>query len=346
METLWFWLVSALLAGYVILDGFDLGAGILHLAVARGDAERRSVLRSIGPYWDGNEVWLLAAGGTLVFAFPRLYASSFSGFYLPLMIVLWLLMLRGVAIEFRGHLRSPLWRSLWDAVFCAASALLAVTLGAALGNVVRGVPMDERGVFFEPLWTDFRLGPPTGILDWYTVAVGVAAFITLAEHGALWVAGKTEGGPRRRARAAARLLWWALAASTILITWITFEVQPHVGRRLSEAPWGYGWAALALAGLGGIRWFLRQGDEAKAFLCSCAHIAGMMASAAFGLYPYVLPANTDPALGLTVAGAAGPSYGLRIGLRWWIPGMLLAVGYAAYQYHGFRGRVRLEEEGY
>jgi len=142
MGTIWFWLVAVMIVIYVLLDGFDLGAGTIHLLVAKTDEERRQVLGSIGPVWDGNEVWLLAAGGTLYFAFPALYASAFSGFYLPLMIVLWLLILRGASIEFRNHIKSAVWDPLWDFLFWASSLLLAVVVGAALVNVVRGVPMD------------------------------------------------------------------------------------------------------------------------------------------------------------------------------------------------------------
>ena len=202
METIWFCLVAVMLAIYVVLDGFDLGAGVVHLLIARTDDERRAVLRSIGPVWDGNEVWLLAAGGTLYFAFPALYASSFSGFYLPLMIVLWLLILRGISIEFRNHIESLVWHPLWDAVFAGSSALLAIFFGAALGNVVRGVPLDRAGDFFLPLWTDFTAGPDAGILDWYTVLVAVAALLTLTVHGALWLALKNRGrAPRACPRA-------------------------------------------------------------------------------------------------------------------------------------------------
>ncbi|HEU5452606.1 MAG TPA: cytochrome d ubiquinol oxidase subunit II, partial [Terriglobales bacterium] len=175
METVWFVIVALMLAAYVVLDGFDIGADILHLVVGRSDGERRLVLRAIGPVWDGNEVWLLAAGGTLYFAFPLLYASSFSGFYLPLMMVLWLLMLRAIGIEFRVHSLSPVWRAFFDGVFSLASILLAIFFGAALGNVVRGVPLGADGYFFEPLWTEWRIGPQPGILDWYTVLAGVVA---------------------------------------------------------------------------------------------------------------------------------------------------------------------------
>src|SRR5712691_11068956 len=176
METLWFCLVAGMIATYVVLDGFDLGAGIVHLLIARTDGERRQVIGAIGPVWDGNEVWLLAAGGTLFFAFPALYASAFSGFYLPLMMVLWLLVLRGMALEFRHHISGPVWAPFWDVIFCFSSGLLAVFFGAALGNVVRGVPLDAQGRFFESLWTDFQLGPDSGILDWYTILIGVSAF--------------------------------------------------------------------------------------------------------------------------------------------------------------------------
>src|SRR3984893_11360612 len=154
METVWFCLVAIMVAVYILLDGFDLGAGAIHLLVAKTKEEKRQVIASIGPVWDGNEVWLIAAGGTLFFAFPVLYASSFSGFYLPLMIVLWLLILRGISVEFRSHIAGGVWSPFWDLTFCLSSALLAIFFGAALGNVVRGVPLDAQGYFFEPLWTD------------------------------------------------------------------------------------------------------------------------------------------------------------------------------------------------
>src|SRR5216684_4018685 len=159
MLFVWFWLVALMITGYVVLDGFDLGAGVLHLLIAKTDQERRTVLRTIGPVWDGNEVWLIAGGGTLYFAFPWLYASAFSGFYLPLTIVLWLLILRGIGIEFRAHIENRVWQDFFDAIFSISSILLAVFFGAALGNVVRGVPLDATGYFFEPLWTNFNLGP-------------------------------------------------------------------------------------------------------------------------------------------------------------------------------------------
>ena len=193
MSTIWFMIVAVMVAIYVVLDGFDLGAGAVHLFIAKDDAERRTVIRAIGPVWDGNEVWLLAAGGTLYFAFPQLYASGFSGFYLPLMMVLWLLMLRAIGIEFRAHVQEQVWRGFFDTIFGVSSILLAIFFGAALGNVVRGVPLNPDGYFFEPLWTNWRVGAQNGILDWYTVMCGVVALVTLVVHGSLYLATKTEG---------------------------------------------------------------------------------------------------------------------------------------------------------
>jgi len=185
MEATWFCIVSVMVVMYVIFDGFDLGAGIVHLFVARTTDERRRIARSVGPVWDGNEVWLLAAGGVLFFAFPRVYATSFSGFYLPLMMVLWLLILRAVSLELRHHLGGPVWGVLFDKTFGIASLLLVVFFGAALGNVVRGVPLDAEGQCFEPMWTDRSTTGRTGILDWYTLLVGFTATAALAHHGAL-----------------------------------------------------------------------------------------------------------------------------------------------------------------
>jgi len=204
MPALWFWLLAVLLAAYAVLDGFDFGVGMLHFVVAKTRDERDTLLRSIGPVWDVNEVYLVAAGGTLFGAFPVLYATAFSGFYLPLMIVLWLLLFRSLGIELRHHIDNLLWHQLWDVAFSASSALLAIFFGAALGNLVRGLPLQPNGDFFEPLWTDFRVGDETGILDWYTLLVGVTATASLGLHGALWLGWKTDGALAQRADGLAR----------------------------------------------------------------------------------------------------------------------------------------------
>jgi cytochrome bd ubiquinol oxidase subunit II len=345
LETIWFCLVALMIAAYVILDGYDLGAGIIHLFVARSDDERRQVLKTIGPFWDGNEVWLIAGGGTLYFAFPALYAASFSGFYLPLIMVLWLLILRGISIEFRSHVESPVWRPLWDTVFGGASTLLAIFFGVALGNVVRGVPLDASGFFFLPLWTDFTIGGELGILDWYTVMVGLAAFATLIVHGALWVTLRTDGPLEQKSRILAGRAWWFVLVMVAAITAVSFQIQPQLSASFATHPWGYMIPATALAALVLVRvWVERK--ALAAFLASCVFIAAMLSSAAFGLYPYVLPSRIDPRFGLTVSNAAAAGYGLRIGLAWWIPGILLAIAYFVFTYRRFAGKVHLGDEGY
>src|SRR5579864_2575792 len=223
MPTLWFILVAFMLTMYVLLDGFDLGAGIIHLVAARTDTERRFILGAIGPVWDGNEVWLIAAGGTMFFTFPLLYASSFSGFYLPLIIVLWLLMGRGVSIELRSRISNPVWRSFWDGMFFLGSALLAIFYGAALGNVIRGVSLNAQGYFFEALWTDFNpFSPDPGILDWYTILTGLLAFAVLLVHGANYIAAKTDGAVNERARRISRVGWLITIPLAILASLATF----------------------------------------------------------------------------------------------------------------------------
>ncbi len=339
LQILWFCLAAIMIAGYVVLDGFDLGAGAIHLFVARNAAERKLVLRTVGPVWDGNEVWLLAGGGTLFMAFPSVYAASFSGFYLPLMIVLWLLILRAISIEFRNRIDSPVWAPLWDGGFCVSSALLAVFFGAALGNVVRGVPLDASGYFFLPLWTDFlpthAPGSRPGVLDWYTILIGVLALAALVEHGSLWVRYKTSGELSVRAGAAARGIWPLLGLLTLGATAASFYLQPQIPANFRAYPWGAIFPLLAIAGFAG----MRQRAELVAFLSSCAYLAGMLTSAAFGVFPYVLPSEPTPAMGLTIYNAATADYGLKVALGWWIPGMLLVAVYSIVVYRKFAGKV-------
>jgi cytochrome bd ubiquinol oxidase subunit II len=346
VETLWFVLVAFMLTMYVLLDGFDLGAGAIHPFVAKDDTERRLVLRSIGPVWDGNEVWIIAAGGTLFFSFPLLYAASFSGFYLPLIIVLWLLMIRGLSVELRSHIESPVWASFWDGMFFVGSSLLAVFYGAALGNVVRGVPLGENGYFFQSLWTNFSPTNPTpGILDWYTILIGLLALVALIVHGASWVAVKTEGELNARARRAARIGWLALVALTAITTVATFSLRPGMLSSFTERPWGFVFPALAVAGLVLVGYFGFKRRDRATFLSSGAYIAGMMASTAFAIYPNVLPA-VEPENSLTVYNASGSAYGLAVGLVWWSIGMALAAIYFVLIYRLFRGKVSLEDDGY
>jgi len=343
MATIWFMIVAVMVAMYVLLDGFDIGAGAVHLFIARNDTERRTILRAIGPVWDGNEVWLLAAGGTLYFAFPLLYASSFSGFYLPLIMVLWLLMLRGIGIEFRSHLNDGLWSSAFDFIFSVASILLAIFLGAALGNVVRGVPLNADGYFFEPLWTNFMVGTNNGILDWYTVTTGVVALVTLVVHGSSYLATKTEGDLNGRSRQVARVLWPVQVLLTGVSLVATMYVRPGVVNNFVKWPIGYVIPLIVVAGLLYLFIAQRQKNDKGAFLASCGYIVGMLVGAAFALYPTVLPASTDPNYSLTIYNTATGTHGMQVGFVWWGIAMLLAAAYFVFIYRMFRGKVRVEE---
>ena len=340
METVWFCLVAFMIVAYVVLDGFDLGAGILHLLIARTEPERQIVLRVIGPVWDANEVWLIAGAGTLYFAFPLLYASGFSGFYLPLTIVLWLLILRGIGIEFRMHLGSAVWRGLFDGFFALSSLLLAVMFGVALANVLRGVPLRADGYFFEPLWTDWRVGPEPGILDWYTVIGGATALAALAMHGATYLALKSEGDLNVRAHRLALRIWTPLLVLTALSLVATLEVRPQLLDNY-RMHWINGLIPLtAVASMVALPVFVRRRSELAAFLSSGIYLAAMLAGAAAALYPIVLPSSGDSSRSITIFNAAAGRYALSVGLWWWTGGILLAVGYFVFVYRMARGKVR------
>jgi len=324
---------------FAVLDGFDMGVGIVHLIVARTDSERRALLESIGPVWDGNEVWLIAGGGTLFFAFPAAYASGFSGFYLPLMIVLWLLILRGIAVEFRNHIASPVWTPFWDVVFAGASGLLALFFGAALGNVMRGVPLDAHDSFFLPLWTNFRIGPDPGVLDWFTITLGLASVAVLTMHGALWVAIKTHGDLKIRARRFSSVAWTIVVLMTAALLIIVPLTLTHFAGRYADHPWGFIFPVTALCSLAGVKVSSRAGRDRATFLCSCAYVLTMLAAAAFGHYPYLLPSISDANDGLTIYNASASSYGLGIGLLWFIPGMVLVGSYFTFAYRYAAGKL-------
>jgi len=345
MATLWFCIVAVMLAAYVILDGFDIGTGAIHLFAAKSDDERRKVLRSIGPVWDGNEVWLLATGGALYFAFPQLYASSFSGFYLPLIMVLWMLMGRAIGLEFRSHIEGPVWKKLCDSVFAVSSILLAIFYGAALGNVVRGVPLAADHYFFLPLWTNWRVGPNPGILDWYTVLSGVVALVALSLHGAHWVALKTDGDLQQRVRKASLILSPALLVLTLLSLIATLSIRPEVLRNFKLAPIGY---IIPLAVFGSVVLmflFTRRGNDKGAFLASSTYLTMMLVGVAFALYPIILPASTGEQFNLTIANSVTSAYAMKVALVWWTFGIIIALGYFVYVYRMFKGEVSLTGSG-
>jgi cytochrome d ubiquinol oxidase subunit II len=341
MGFVWFWLVAVMIVGYVVLDGFDLGVGVLHLFLVRTEAERRMTLASIGPVWDGNEVWLLAGGGTLYFAFPLLYASAFSGFYLPLIIVLWLLILRGVSLELRNHLNMGVWQTLLDGVFGLASLLLTIFFGAALANVLRGVPLQADGYFFLPLWTNWRPGVAPGILDWYTVIGGLVALVALTMHGALWLSLKTTGELEQRARRVVNPLWAALLCLTIASLVATMAVRPASLDNYVHYPVTFIVPVGVVASLAAVWLWNRNGQALKAFLASFAYLFFMLAGACWGLYPTLLPATTGADRDITLERAISGPHTLAVGLAWWGFGMALAVAYVVFVYGKFRGKVVL-----
>jgi cytochrome d ubiquinol oxidase subunit II len=272
----------------------------------------------------------------LVFAFPRLYSAAFSGFYLPLMLVLWLLILRGVSIEFRSHQANPLWRSFWDATFALASTAMAFLLGVSLGNLIRGVPLDASGYFRAPLFTNFRTRPDPGALDWYTLLVGLFAAATLAGHGALFLTWRTEGIVHQRSARIARRCWVAVGLLAALSTAATAFVQPMLFDALLARPWTWPLVLLVLAAAGLLCWSLLRARELAAFLASSAAIAGMLALTAAEMFPIILPSTIDPAYHLTAFNAATGGKALWIGLAWWTPAIALAIAYFAYLFRLFR----------
>lgn len=346
MGTLWFWIVAAMLAAYIVLDGFDIGVGIVYPFVARTEEERQHALRAIGPVWDGNEVWLIAAGGTLFFAFPLLYASAFSGFYMPLMIVLWLLILRGLAIELRMHSGDALWHTLFDGLFFFSSAALAIFFGAALANVIRGVPIGPDHYFYLPLWTNWRTGPNPGILDWYTVTGGVMAVLALSIHGALYLSLKTEGHLERRARFWAKRLLPLVMLCTILAIPATVLARPDSLHNYRIYPAAFLAPFAVVASLAALALALRKGSEFWAFFCSCAYLTAMLCGAAAGLFPVLLPSTGPNSESITIANALAGPHTIRVGLAWWVFGILLALLYFGIVYWLFRGKVTHQAEGY
>jgi cytochrome bd ubiquinol oxidase subunit II len=343
MTAVWFALVASMLTAYAVLDGFDLGAGAIHLLVARTEEERRLILRSIGPVWDGNEVWLVAAGGTLFFAFPALYASSFSGFYLPLNIVLWLLMFRAVGIEFRSHVDARVWRDFFDGAFGLSSALLAIFFGAALGNVIRGVPLQPDGTFFEPLWTNWRVGADNGILDWYTVLCALLVLAAVVVHGMSWVALKTEGALRVRSRLVAIGAMAPVVFLSLITLVATISIRPQLLANYRQHAVGIVIPVAVVASVASFVYFWIRGRDLAVFLSSCAFMASMLAGVAFALYPRVLPASTNDAYSLTIYNTAAGPYSLNLGVYWWSAGMVIAIVYFVVVYSSFKGKVRVRD---
>lgn len=330
LNTAWFVLLAFTLAVYAVLDGFDLGLGTIHLLLGRTREERARLIESIGPVWNGNEVWLLAAGGSMVVAFPNLYAASFSGFYLALMLVLWLLLLRGLGIEFRHQIHHPMWEDAWDVIFSVSSMLLALLFGVALGNVLRGVPLNEAG--------EFR-GTFALMLNPFAIVGGLLAVATLALHGASWAAMKVDGDLQLRARRFARALWYPTAAFLLAMIAASFIARPDFTRNFLDYPFLLIWPAIAIGGLIVNMMAVRRGEDGRAFLASGAFIAGTLASVSAGLYPVLLPATPGSGVaGLDIYNAAAPPHSLQIALILYLVGLAIVTVYLVHVYRVWQGR--------
>ena len=328
LNSAWFVLLAFTLAVYAILDGFDLGLGTIHLMLGRTRQERERLIDTIGPVWNGNEVWLLAAGGSMVVAFPNLYAASFSGFYLALMLVLWLLLLRGLGIEFRHQIHHPMWEDAWDVVFAFASALLALLFGVALANVLRGVPLDADGVF---------RGTFAVLLNPFSILGGLLSVATLALHGACWAALRTDGDLQRRARRFASALWIPSAVLVIAMVGASFVVRPDFSRNFISQPLLFVFPLAALAALAINRIATARGESTRAFAASSAYIAGVLASVAAGLYPVLLPASGS-GTPLDIYNAAAPPQSLRIAMVVYLAGLAIVSVYLVAVYRVWSGK--------
>ncbi len=337
LQIVWFVLFVIIVAGYMILDGFDLGVGILHPFVAKTDKERRITLNSIGPIWDGNEVWLILAGGVLFAAFPFVYASLFSGFYVAFMLVLLVLIMRTVAIEFRSKRPSPRWRSLWDYVFFLSSLLIALLLGVAFGNIMQGVTLHENG---DVTMTLLELLRPFPIL------MGLTTIFMLAAHGAIYLAMKTEGALHDRVRKIAPPLMITFFALNTVIVFLTAMYREHILMTYLERVWPVVFPALALVAVLVSYWMLRQGKDLFAFLASGAMIALLIFSAAAGLFPNLLISSIDPAYNLTIYNGTAEANALTVMLIIALIGLPFVFLYTAGVYYFFRGKVRLDPTSY
>jgi cytochrome d ubiquinol oxidase subunit II len=337
LSEIWFVLFIAIVAGYLILDGFDMGVGILLMPLARNDHDRRILLNSIGPIWDGNEVWLVLAGGVLFAVFPLAYASLFSGLYLAFMLVLFVMILRTVAMEFRSKETSPRWRSLWDAVFALASAGLALLLGVAFGNVLSGLPVDAQGNISTSL---------ISLLTPFALLVGITTIAMFAMHGALYLVMKTEGDLNARIRSwVPRLIIGFFVLNSVVV--LAMVLNHHqITSRYVEQVWPVIFPAAALIAIL-LAWrFVRQGREFLAFVASGATIALLVVSGAIGLFPNLIVSTTDAAYNLTIYNAASQDNTLAVCLIVALIGMPFVLLYTGGVYWFFRGKTEIDSHGY
>ena len=350
MEIFWSIIIVSMLTIFIILDGADFGAGIIHLFVAKDEKDKNSIIKAIGPFWDGNEVWLIAGGGVLFFAFPKLYASAFSGFYLPLIFVLWLLIFRAIGLEFRNQVNNPLWKTIWDKSFGIASLLLALFFGAALGNVVRGVNLGgvENGIsrfeaiyFFNPLWNESfsPFGVHPGILDWFTVILGIIAIVTMSIHGANWIIFKTNSSINNRLKKIIfnlSLLMLPLLIISI-IAWTI--VKPNALANYFEHPMLWVFPLIVLIAIVGLLRIQRYKNDLTGFAFSSLFIIGSFGSTIAAMFPVLLPSTNSINPSLTVLNAAANAYSLDVGLVWWLIAIVLVAAYFFYVHFIFKGKM-------
>jgi cytochrome d ubiquinol oxidase subunit II len=324
----WYGIVAFSLSTYVVLDGRNFGAGILQRFVAREPLERRQVIAAIGPLWTWHEVWLVSTGGAIFLAFPRLLASAFSGYYLALFLILWCVVLRGVSIEVGAHIDDHLWQTFWDAVFTLSSTLLALLFGAALGNVIRGVPLHPDGTFSMAFFTNFRATGDVGLLDAYTVSVAFFCALVLAAHGATYITARTEGPVHARAVTMARRLWLAAIPGFLAISLFTERVRPELFRGLASRPLAWLGATICVGSVVALYTGLRSGREKRAFLGSSFLLQGILLSGAATLFPVILFSTLDANDRLTAQNCAASHESLVTGCLWWPIALVLAFVYA------------------
>ncbi|PWB76103.1 cytochrome d ubiquinol oxidase subunit II [candidate division GN15 bacterium] len=336
LNSIWFVLVGGLFAGYAVLDGFDLGVGALHL-FARSDIDRRMLLNSIGPVWDGNEVWLVTGGGALFAAFPEVYASVFSGFYLAFMLLLFALIFRAVAIEFRSKRPGATWRTSWDISFSAASILSALLIGVALGNIAYGIPLDARHEF---------AGSFLSLLNPYALLVGVTTVSLFVMHGAIYVVIKTEGELNARARHWTRngIIFFVIMYA--VTTMVTLLYVPHMTELIRAYPVLFVLPVLNVLAIANIPRQIHRGREFQAFLSSCAAVFALLALFGFGMYPDMVFSSPDAGNSLTIYNAASSAPTLKIMLIIAAMGVPLVLAYTISIYWIFRGKVKIESHSY
>ena len=336
LHLIWFVLLGVLLTGYAILDGFDLGVGILH-PLARGERERRLFVNAIGPLWDGNEVWLVTFGGALFAMFPEAYATIFSAFYVAFMLLLLALIFRAVSLEFRGKIASDAWRRLWDGGFFASSLLATFLFGVAVGNGMQGIPLDERGLF---------AGGVSDLLGPYPLLVGLLAVALFAMHGAIFLFLKTEGAVQERLGRWMWHSWGVFLVLYMLTTMLTLVEIPRATANFAELPWAAAIVVVNVLAIANIPRALFGGKWGQAFVSSSVTIAAMVCLFALAVFPDIVPASNDPAHSLTLYNAASSEKTLGIGLLFVVIGFPFVLAYTAVVYWTFRGKVSLGEHGY